>query len=285
MGDRVIFDLGANVGLNLPYYLSKAERVVAVEPNPTLARRLKHSFAGPIATGHLAVVECAVTSADRAGTTVEFFVYEGPLPNGHVASSLHPPEQARTDDFRRIEASTIDIATLVSDHGEPWFVKIDLEHHDSIVLEDLLASGLRPPLLSVEAHDPSVVALLLLADEYRGFKLVRGRTVHNDFIEHPVRTLGGIERLSFPKHSAGPFGEDLPGPWMDRASLLEAIGRTGLGWVDVHGSTLDAGEAYNAPFGDRSPEGVVAPLRRAVELATLAVARTPRAVIRRLSRF
>ena len=284
MGDRVIFDLGANVGLNLPYYLSKAERVVAVEPSPTLARRLKEAFADPIASGHLEVVERAVTSADRAGATVEFFVYEGPLPNGHVASSLHPPERARTDDFRRIEVSTTDIATLVSEYGEPWFVKIDLEHHDAIVLEDLLASGLRPPLLSVEAHDPSVVALLLLAEEYRGFKLVRGRTVHSDFVDHPVQTREGTELTSFPKHSAGPFGEDLPGPWMDRASLLEAIGRTGLGWVDVHASTLDVGEACDAPLGDGSPEGVVAPLVHALQLASLALSRAPRAARRRLSR-
>ena len=281
MAERVIYDLGANTGMNIPYYLRKAERVVAVEANPDLAEGLRVRFATEVAEGRVVVVDRAVTAHDRAGEPVEFFVYRGDKPNGHVASSLRRPREGREADFRSVVVATVDLPSLVEQHGEPYFVKIDLEHHDTVVLGDLLRSGLRPPLLSVEAHDPAVVAHLILATEYRGFQLVDGRTVHVDFIAHPIRTTSGLEQWDFPKHAAGPFGDDLPGPWLDRVALLRVLGRRGPGWVDVHASTEHVGGGWSEPPA-ASPEGVLNPLRGAGRLALTAARRAPGAIIRRL---
>lgn len=40
----VIYDLGANRGDNLPYFLSRADLVVAVEANPALAREMNSEY-------------------------------------------------------------------------------------------------------------------------------------------------------------------------------------------------------------------------------------------------
>ena len=38
---HTIFDIGANVGLNFKYYMSRFKLVIAVEPNPVCCERIK----------------------------------------------------------------------------------------------------------------------------------------------------------------------------------------------------------------------------------------------------
>lgn len=284
MSERTIFDFGANLGENLPYYLKKCDRVVAVEANPELAARLRSRFSTEIAERRMFVIESAITSRLRSSEPAEFFVYRGRKPNGHVKSSLNPPEAGRESDFAPTKVSTVDIAQLVDRFGEPFFVKIDIEHHDFVVLDDLLGFGLRPQFLSVEAHDPRVVARLALVDDYLGFRLVSGRTVHEEFHDALIRTDVGLERWDFPAHSAGPFGDDLPGPWLDRAALFSVLGRTGFGWIDVHASTNNLGSPTppSSVATYAQPQGVVEPLAIAMQLIFKATQRLPRALLRRI---
>ena len=284
MGERVIFDLGANLGANLPYYLKKCDRVVAVEANPELAGKLRSRFSSEIAERRMFVIDSAITSRLSSVEPAQFFVYRGHKPNGHVKSSLTPPEEGRESDFSPTIVPTVDIAQLVERFGEPYFVKIDLEHHDLVVLDDLLDFGLRPPFLSVEAHDPRVVARLVLVHEYLGFQLVRGRTVHEEFRGALIRTDSGREHWDFPVHSAGPFGDDLPGPWLDRAALFGALGRTGFGWIDVHASTEVLGSPSAASSAEMpgNPQGIIEPLLMGTRLISVAARRLPRALLRRI---
>jgi FkbM family methyltransferase len=279
MTERVIYDLGANVGLNIPYYLKKADRVIAVEANPALAQRLENSFSEEIRTGRVVVVNHAITSRADSGNSVDFYVYVGEKPHGHVISSLREPGVDRASDFERVSVSTVDLSSLIEVMGEPYFVKIDLEHHDAVVLNDMFSQRIFPPFLSVEAHDPVVVGLLLLEQTYRGFKVVLGREVPVTFLNHPVMTNSGAERWSFPRHSAGPFGEDLPGDWLDQHSLLKAIGVHGLGWVDIHASAHFEGARVEPKTPIRTtPDGVISPLLLAMKLSALAVGRAPGAL-------
>ncbi len=40
----IIYDLGANNGDDIPYYLRKADKVIAVEANPILSQEIEDRF-------------------------------------------------------------------------------------------------------------------------------------------------------------------------------------------------------------------------------------------------
>lgn len=57
---KIIYDLGANNGDEIPYYLKKADTVVAVEANPVLCDQIRDRFAVQIAEGRLFVEGCVL---------------------------------------------------------------------------------------------------------------------------------------------------------------------------------------------------------------------------------
>ena len=73
---RVIYDVGANNGDDIPYYLSKADLVVAIEADPSLAGGLERRFASAIAERRLIVENCVVTVHD-GGVDVPFYLHQG----------------------------------------------------------------------------------------------------------------------------------------------------------------------------------------------------------------
>ena len=241
MTDRIIYDFGANTGLNIPYYLQKAEKVVAVEANRVLADDLKTRFQREIGEGRLVVVDKAITTRLRDHDDVSFYVYAGPKESGHVLSSLHEPAGDDAFAFQRTTVSSTDAHELFHAHGSPFFVKIDLEHCDATVLRDVLSWTHLPTYLSVEAHNLEVFAVLLFAKHYKRFQIVRGSTIHSEFASHPVRVGTEVLLRSFPPHSAGPFGEDLPDSWLSRAGLIREFGLVGPGWIDIHAALGDGG--------------------------------------------
>ena len=62
-GPRVIYDVGANTGHDIDYYLLKADRVVAVEANPQLCAGLRARWAHALAAGRLGGVNAGLTPA------------------------------------------------------------------------------------------------------------------------------------------------------------------------------------------------------------------------------
>ena len=268
---KIIFDLGANTGLNIPYYLMKAEKVIAVEANVVLANAIEREFAPEVMSGRLVVVKRAVTTKTAAASgRAPFYTYQGEKETGHVWSSLERPTK-RHSDFVEVDVQLTHPEELFMTYGEPHFVKIDIEHHDVAVLRDILARRRPPAYLSVEAHDSRVLGLVLLEEEFKGFKIVRGRHVSEDFSDLLISTNDGPRRLSFSHHSAGPYGNDIPGPWLDRSTLVQHYGHLGPGWLDIHATTQHVGEA--SPRLDESlPSG-------ARELASLSA----RAALRALS--
>jgi FkbM family methyltransferase len=126
--NAVAFDIGANRGI-YTYLLSRlANRVVAFEPNPELARRLR-SATGPNVT----VVEVALSDRPGRGTLEIPAGVQGDLSHGYgrlVAnksgheSASYQVELARLDDWKDLS---------------PGFIKIDVEGHE----DSLLAGGER----------------------------------------------------------------------------------------------------------------------------------------------
>lgn len=239
----VIYDFGANVGGNLGYYLEKADLVVAVEANPALCRAIEERFADEVAAGRLAI-ENVVVVPERGLTETPFFVHRAET----VLSQLPRPSPRRADEFTEVVLPARHVVDIVARYGSPHYIKIDIEHSDAVILRELLRHGITPDYISAEAHDVDVFRLLVALGNYNAFKLVDGATVQDVFAAHEIATRGGRKPHSFARHSAGPFGNDLPGPWLDTATMTGLLGRVGLGWKDIHASRVDEpGQRSPAP--------------------------------------
>lgn len=229
---RIIYDIGANEGMNLPYYLLKADRVVAVEANPSLARRIAEKFDKEIEDGRLALVNCVVTASPTKGE-VSFYLHK----YNSVLSQLKEPE--RSEDFTRVMLPAISIAEIVSSYGSPWYIKLDVENLDAELLRAMFSANIVPPYVSAESHSVDVFALLVALGRYKSFKLVDGASVPAVYANHTVSTKDGPKKFSFTKHSAGPFGDDVQGSWLPAEALMRDLAFEGLGWKDIHASLND----------------------------------------------
>jgi FkbM family methyltransferase len=143
----LVFDVGAHLGDRTAAFLGLGARVVALEPQPDLARWLRrlvgdqegltllHSAAGPVpGTAHLAVSDATPTVST-------------------LADEWRARVQERNRSFRRVrwerrlEVPVTTLDHLIADHGVPRFCKIDVEGFEAEVL-----AGLSHPVeaLSVE---------------------------------------------------------------------------------------------------------------------------------------
>lgn len=231
---RVIYDFGSNNGDDIPYYLLKSDLVVAVEANPSLAGKIEARFAAEIEAGRLAVENCVLS--DMPGTDpVPFYVHK----KNHVLSTFPRPADDKIAEFQQISLHPRTPSSIVREYGAPHYIKIDIEHFDAKILRELFANSIKPPYISAEIHHIEVFAILVAAPEYRSFKLVDGRSVNVKYADHTVESVKGPTAYSFPFHSAGPFGDDIEGPWMDADDMFRILGKSGLGWKDIHARRAD----------------------------------------------
>jgi len=227
--DATIYDLGMHNGDDSEYYLRKGYRVIAVEANPLLCADAQERFGDEIAAGRLTVLNLAI--ADQPGSA-EFYVKRERAPQ----SSLRPPKDMTG--WRAVTVDTAPLADIVDRDAEIAFMKIDIERMDIVALDSLIAAGIQPPLISVEAHSFEVL-LKLYVMGYTSYRLVNGNIVHREHRRRRIRLRDGSEEAHhFKPGSSGPFGEDLPRPWGTIAQAAYTwFGREtllGHGWYDVH---------------------------------------------------
>ena len=225
---KVIYDFGSNNGDDIPYYLKKSDLVVAVEANPTLCGQIHERFAPEIAKGTLVVENCVLTT-QAAASDVSFWIHKGKP----VLSQFPRPSDAKIGDYEEVLLPPKSAVEIVTQHGDPFYIKIDIEHSDASILRSLLLGGIRPPFISAESHTIKVFALLVSMGGYDSFNLVDGGSVAKAYENHLIRTNAGEDRYSFPSHSAGPFGEDIKGEWMAADDFFRFLAFENLGWKDV----------------------------------------------------
>jgi FkbM family methyltransferase len=228
---KIIYDVGANNGDDIPYYLMKADTVVAIEANPVLSDLIIRRFASEIADGRIVVENCAVTAGGLPGE-VDFYVHRWQ----HVLSQMSKPQPEQVDQFDLVRVPSTSILDIISRTGEPYYIKVDIEHYDAAILRSLFEAGIRPPYISAESHTADVFALLVSLGHYDSFKLVEGGTVSRVYADRVVFSESENASIvySFPDHSAGPFGEDIDGRWMNADNFLRLLALNGLGWKDIH---------------------------------------------------
>jgi hypothetical protein len=114
----------------------------------------------------------------------------------------------------------------------------------------LFENGIFPPLISAESHRADVYALLVALGGYRAFKLVEGKRVTTQFARHTIATSDGPRAFDFPS-AAGPFGDDLPGDWLNPEAFFRYHALRGFGWMDIHASRIHTpNEALQPSFVD-----------------------------------
>lgn len=238
---KVIYDLGAHNGADLPYYLHKADKVVAVEANPELAGQLSAKFQVAVQKGQLVVENVAVTEIEGEGL-MTFFINNKA---DNLSTSVRP--KIDSSHYSEVVVETASIGSLIRKHGLPYFVKVDLEGADMSILRAMAKENLFPPFISVEGHDPGVFGVLAAFGNYKSFKLQYGALVERQFKGFQFRDrFGAVQTYSFPAFAAGPFGDDLPSRWTTPQALNDAISLHGPGWYDIHAS-------YGDPTADRPP--------------------------------
>ena len=238
---KIIYDLGSNNGDDIPYYLLKSDQVIAVEANPQLCDFIKKRFPEEISKNRLIVENCAITEKDNK--MIDFYLHN----IYHVRSTLVAPSEIPDDggftakDFTRIDIQAISVDNLIKKHGPPYYAKIDIEGYDENILNAFAANQIIPPYISAESHTIGVFALLSEKLNYNSFKLVDGKSIPNNYSQSVIYSPILDKRVlySFPHHSAGPFGEDIHGEWMDKGTLLKVLAIQGLGWKDIHASASD----------------------------------------------
>jgi FkbM family methyltransferase len=232
---RHIFDVGMNNGDDSAYYLSTGCRVVAIEPNPILAQRARDRFRAEIARGQFTLEQVGI--GDKAGN-IPFWVNE----ERDVFSSFDQARASRGGmKCRRIEVECVTFETLLRKHGVPYYLKIDAEGAEVQCITSL-QSFVLPQYVSVEAESLELL-LLLWQLGYRQFKLV-DQMRHNsrfpsfsneNIISRLANRLCGYAdrvknrkfRVTFPRGSSGPFGEDTSGCW-------KTVEEVAYDWLHFH---------------------------------------------------
>jgi len=226
---KVIYDLGANTGDDIAYYLKKADVVIAVEANPTLVDQIESKYSVAISEGRLFVENCVVTTLPH-NADVPFYIHK----HGHIISQFPRPAETELIHFDEVMLPSKSVMSLIERYGHPYYIKIDIEGYDHEIIRNLIENRIFPEFISAESHTIEVFALLASSNFYTSFNLVEGRSVVEKYKNTPINTLTGQEFFSFPNHAAGPFGEDIKSPWMTSEHFFELLAYEGLGWKDIH---------------------------------------------------
>jgi len=228
----VIFDIGANNGEDLEYYLMKAEKVIAVEANPLLCSLIEERYPEAITKGNLIVENLVITNEKEH--TVDFYLHK----TNPGLSQISQPNHASAANFNRTTLPAVNIVELIKRHTagnqNPYYCKLDVEGFESPLLVALFAAGIYPQFLSAESHSAEVFSQIASCGKYQSYKLVEGNTVHSKYRNARIDTMHGERRYTFKAHSAGPFGEDILGGWYQVNDFFLKLSISGLGWKDIH---------------------------------------------------
>ena len=224
MKKNLVYDVGLHKGEDTEFYLRKGFRVVGIEANPTLVVAAKIRFQDEIAKGQLKLIDGAVGPAS-AGSNIVFYA-NSDMP---VWSTIRANWAARNERLgspsERTEVRRVDMAEVYRSLGVPFYLKVDVEGVDRIVVEELKAFDDRPQYLSLESDKRDFDQLkaeldLLTSIGYKKFKVVQQQTIPGTKIR--ARTVDGQEfEHVFGAHSSGPFGDDLPGPWLNHDETVD----------------------------------------------------------------
>ena len=232
---KIIYDLGASRGENLPYYLLKSELVIAVEANYENCEFIKNKFQKEIIEKKLIVENCIVGETDSSNE--DFFLSEN-----YLLGQYPKPNKDKINEFKKIKLKKKDISSLFKIYGNPYYVKIDLEEYDNVLLKRIFELNINPNYISAEAINEEVIELFLKNNNYNSYKLIEGNTVNLLYKKMKLNINNKKINYSFLENSAGPFGNDIIGNWINKKNFSKFMEYKKPGWRDIHASLSDASE-------------------------------------------
>lgn len=247
---QMIFDVGMFNGQDTGYYLELGFRVVSVEANPVYVSRALTKFAGEIASGQLTVVHGAM--CERHGTVTLHVSGDEPGSSSILPDWVSPLNPVGTYDVQGVLYDD-----LVSKHGIPHFMKVDIEGADRFCVL-AITRATAPKFLSFEiGRDFDELFDHLVSIGFTQFKIINQtsfrsienarslrdrltlRALHLLGYENPtnVRRRGRYFRIS----TSGPVPWLSDGRWVDAGKMRDqwrayvaAGGNTA--WYDLQAS-------------------------------------------------
>jgi len=229
MNKKIIFDIGANNGQNLEYYLCKADTVIAVEPNKNCIKKIKDKFHQKIADKSLYVEECAISKKKKLGN---FYINK----SKSVLSQIDKPKE-NNNKFTKIKIKHKTIKELINKYQKKikfkkiYLIKIDIEHHDYIILDQLFNNKILPTYLSAEIQNPQAL-IQILKSPYKFFSIIDGINKNTTIKIKSKNSDKKVKKIISEIHSAGPFGDELR-QWYNKEQILAYFLNNGLGWIDI----------------------------------------------------
>ena len=257
----LVIDLGLHKGEDTAFYLAKGFRVVSVEADPDLARECQARFVRELSAQRLRIIEGAIA---EGGPKVTFYKDEKSV-WGTVNQDWAKRNEKLGSHHRLIEVNVLDIGQIFNDFGIPYYLKLDIEGSEHLVLTAMLALHDKPPFLSMESEKVSFKKLLwelrtLRKLGYRHFKVVPQLFIPGTTIQ--TEDLAGRKfAYTFEPEATGPFGDEAGGRWLGYYQaclkyvwifgLYKLFGDSGLltritgrfpGWYDTHAALAPSSE-------------------------------------------
>jgi FkbM family methyltransferase len=230
---NLIYDVGLNIGQDAEFYLKKGFRVVGIEANPVVAETAAERLAS-FGT-QLVILNHGI--GPREGT-LPFYVNR----RHHEQSTfLHQFTNGPTWDlgYDEIAVPVTTIEPVLRKHGLPYYMKIDIEAWDMVVLRQLQALDARPKYISVETGPNTDWITALHSLGYRQFKLVN-QSKNREIKLRPPAKEGAFVEHAFEWGSSGPFGEEIEAPWVPAETITAQwqghidAQFPGGNWFDIH---------------------------------------------------
>jgi len=217
----LIFDVGVHLAEDTEFYAKKGFRVVGVEAHPGLYQKAAERLRDHIAKGRVTLLKVAV--AERDGP-ITFYENTDQSVWGTTSREWMERNSRLGAQSNTIEVTGVRFASILSDHGIPYYLKIDVEGADRLCLEALMEFETRPKYLSLESEKVSWRALrdefnLLARLGYTRFKVVNQQEVPSQRCPNPAREGAYVEHR-FEMGASGLFGEETPGDWIDLPAAI-----------------------------------------------------------------
>jgi FkbM family methyltransferase len=210
----LVIDIGLHQGEDTAFYLAKGFRVVSVEADPDLVRECRARFARELSDQRLRIIEGAIA---EGGPKVSFY-----KDDASVWGTVNQDWAKRNEKFgshnKLIKVGVLDISRIFNDVGIPYYLKLDIEGSEHLVLTAMLTLHDAPPFLSMESEKVSFKKLLwelrtLRKLGYRRFKVVQQRSIAGTTIQ-TVDLAGRKFAYTFEPAATGPFGDEAAGRWL-----------------------------------------------------------------------
>jgi FkbM family methyltransferase len=140
----LVFDVGANVGQRSAIFRALGARVVAIEPNPECIQHLRSRFR----FSRRIVIEPVALAAVEGHAVLHIGESHNLTTlSEHFLNKVGPCRFPGTTWDTQLPVRTATLDQLISRHGLPHFLKIDVEGYELSVLNGL---SLTPPMISLE---------------------------------------------------------------------------------------------------------------------------------------